>query len=526
MSLVVIGSGPAGVAAAKALAEAGHPVTLLDAGREIEPGRMETFDALARSEPAQWSQGDADRVRGTFPVGIKSVGLKPAYGSLFPYAVEDADLRVIREGAETLPSLARGGLSNAWGASMLPFKASDIGDWPVSVGDLEPHYEAVLRFVPLAGERDELGAIFPLYTEPHSLQRCAQAEMVMSRLRRNAAALRERGFSFGASRLALLAAQEDRRHCRYAGLCLYGCPYGSIYSSAQTLAQLIDDGAVDYRPGLYVDRLAEQREGVRIDFHALGQPKAGGEMLASRVFVACGCVSSTRLMLESMGRGPAAHRLMDSQYFMVPLVTPRAAHVGVATQGNTLAQVFLELEDRSVSAHTVHLQIYTFNDLMLAALAARLPLSQITLERALQPLFGRLLVAQGFLHSSESPGIALHLEPGRLRLVGDSGAASVNRVVRRVAKAGHLLGMFPIPGLVQLGPPGKSNHVGGSFPMRRAPRDLESDVLGRLRGFDRVHVVDASVFPSVPATTVTLTVMANAHRIATEVGRADPALGG
>jgi choline dehydrogenase-like flavoprotein len=98
--------------------------------------------------------------------------------------------------------------------------------------------------------------------------------------------------------------------------------------------------------------------------------------------------------------------------------------------------------------------------------------------------------------------------------------------VRRIAKAGHLLGMFPIPGLVQLGAPGKGNHVGGSFPMRRAPGDLESDVLGRPRGFDRVHVVDASVFPSVPATTVTLTVMANAHRIASVVGGEDPAGGG
>jgi choline dehydrogenase-like flavoprotein len=526
VTLVVIGSGPAGVAAAMALAEARHPVTLLDAGREIEPGRMEPFDALAQSEPAQWSPGDADRVRGTFPVGIKSVGLKPAYGSLFPYALDDADLRVIRERAETLPSLARGGLSNAWGASMLPFKASDIGDWPVSVGELEPHYKAVLRFVPLAGERDELDAMFPLYGEPHSLERCPQTEMVMRRLRRNAAALRERGFSFGGSRLALIAAPEDRRRCRYAGLCLYGCPYGSIYSSAQTLAQLVHDGAVDYRPGIYVDRLSEQGEGVRIDFHALGRPEVVGDMLASRVFVACGCVSSTRLMLESMRRGHTVHRLIDSQYFMVPLVTPRAAHVGVASQGNTLAQVFLELEDRSVSAHTVHLQIYTFNDLMLGALAARLPLSQTTLERALQPLLGRLLVAQGYLHSSESPGIALHLEPGRVRLVGESGAAGVSRVVRRIARAGHLLGMFPILGLVQLGSPGKGNHVGGSFPMRRAPGDLESDVLGRPRGFDRVHVVDASVFPSVAATTVTLTVMANAHRIASVVGREDPAVGG
>jgi choline dehydrogenase-like flavoprotein len=32
-----------------------------------------------------------------------------------------------------------------------------------------------------------------------------------------------------------------------------------------------------------------------------------------------------------------------------------------------------------------------------------------------------------------------------------------------------------------------------------------------------VHLVDASVFPAVAATTFTLTIMANAHRIATEV---------
>ncbi len=519
MSLAVIGSGPAGVAAAKALVEAGREVTLIDAGRQIEPERMEAFSALGEREPRQWSAGDADRVRGTFPVGIKSVGLKPAYGSLFPYAVDDADLSVVNEAAETLASLARGGLSNVWGASMLPFRASDIGDWPVSVEQLEPHYEAVLRFVPLAGEHDELDTMFPLYTKPCRLRRCTQAEMVIGCLRRNTAALRERGFSFGGSRLAVVAAREDRRHCRDVGLCLYGCPYGSIYNSAQTLAQLIHDGALDYRPGLYVDRVSEEGEEVRIDFHTLGRPRASGAVRASRAFVACGCISSTRLMLESMGRSPAVHRLIDSQYFVMPLVTPRVAPVGVATQGNTLAQVFVELVDRNVSAHTVHLQIYTFNDAMLAAIAARLPLSEATLERALQPLLGRLLVAQGYLHSSESPGIAFHLEPGRVRLVGEHRAVGVSRVVRRVARNGHLLGMFPIPGLVQLGAPGKSNHVGGSFPMRRRPGDLESDVLGRLRGFERVHVVDASVFPSVPATTVTLTAMANAHRIATVADR-------
>ena len=37
--------------------------------------------------------------------------------------------------------------------------------------------------------------------------------------------------------------------------------------------------------------------------------------------------------------------------------------------------------------------------------------------------------------------------------------------------------------------------------------------VSRLPFVERVHVVDASVFPSLPATTITLSVMANAHRI-------------
>jgi choline dehydrogenase-like flavoprotein len=51
--------------------------------------------------------------------------------------------------------------------------------------------------------------------------------------------------------------------------------------------------------------------------------------------------------------------------------------------------------------------------------------------------------------------------------------------------------------------------------MRREPGESDTDTLGRPPGWDRVHLIDASVLPSIPATTITLSVMANAHRIAT-----------
>jgi choline dehydrogenase-like flavoprotein len=74
--------------------------------------------------------------------------------------------------------------------------------------------------------------------------------------------------------------------------------------------------------------------------------------------------------------------------------------------------------------------------------------------------------------------------------------------------------MLPIGCLAQVGQPGKGNHLGGSFPMRHTPGDWHTDTLGRLARWERIHLVDASVLPSVPASTITFSVMANAYRIA------------
>jgi choline dehydrogenase-like flavoprotein len=51
--------------------------------------------------------------------------------------------------------------------------------------------------------------------------------------------------------------------------------------------------------------------------------------------------------------------------------------------------------------------------------------------------------------------------------------------------------------------------------MSANPTGFESDLLGRPAGLKRIHLVDSSVLPTIPATTITYTVMANAHRIGT-----------
>ena len=89
----------------------------------------------------------------------------------------------------------------------------------------------------------------------------------------------------------------------------------------------------------------------------------------------------------------------------------------------------------------------------------------------------------------------------------------MKRVVRELLKNTRAFGGIVLPALLQVTEPGRGFHSAGSLPMRAQPGEFECDTLGRPFGWSRLHVVDASVLPSMPATTVTFSVMANAHRI-------------
>ena len=140
----VIGSGPAGIAAAYALLKRGLPVTLLDAGLELEPERQEIVDSLARKQPEYWQPQEIAAIKEGMTVAADGVPLKYVYGSDFAYREADKFIRFQANEVENLPSLAKGGLSNVWGASLLPYLDRDIADWPISSDDLSPHYQEVL----------------------------------------------------------------------------------------------------------------------------------------------------------------------------------------------------------------------------------------------------------------------------------------------------------------------------------------------------------------------------------------------
>jgi choline dehydrogenase-like flavoprotein len=522
----VIGSGPAAVSAAVALTARGLPVTILDAGRRLEQEKQAVLDRLGSLPRDRWPAAELDLLRGGDQQTRQgSIHVKLSYGSDYPYGEADGTLFDSDEEPPFHYSHARGGLSTVWGASQLPSRDTDIADWPIGLADLEPHYRAVFDFMPTTAVDDELASLLPTYTSRgEELRPSRQADEFLRKLRSNREDLRRAGLHFGRSRVAVTAAGEaPRQPCVYCGLCLYGCPYRLIYSTAVTLQRLVDEKKVTYLDRHVVDWVESGASGVTIHARDLaGQQAVSFE--GERVFVGAGVLPTAALTLHSLGAFDRTVEMLDSQYFIYPFFRLRRTPEVQTEELHSLVQAFIEIDDPAISRHLVHLEIFSYSDFLQRALLAT-PLGLVLkFPWIADQMFGRLLVVQGFLHSRDSGRLditlrrdaagrpRLHVEPRPSRRAWWT---SIRAGLKLAANA-RLLGGAPVVPAMQFAAPGRSYHSGGTFPMRARPKQFETDALGQPHGLPRVHLVDASVFPSIPATTITLTVMANAHRIATQ----------
>jgi choline dehydrogenase-like flavoprotein len=528
-SVYVIGSGPAGISAAMALLRKGIPVTMLDAGLELETRRAEVVRLLAARDKQDWDEGSVNVLKKDAGPSPRGVALKRIYGSDFPYRGMREYQPVELVGAKMYRSLAKGGLSNVWGASILPFQESDIFDWPIPLKNLDPHYSAVMSFMCHSAQEDGLNDLFShhgAYGEAFRMSR--QASFFLDDLEKNRSALNSEKIFFGASRLAATPGlnEEGKKPCAYCGLCLYGCPYGNIYSSGDTLELLSNREDFIYIRGVLVDKLVETDDGVKIHVTKLpGSERC--EFSGSRVFLAAGILSSTRIMLASMEAYEHPLKILHSDLFQIPLLRYRAVENVTAEELHTLTQIYLEILDEAIDRHTIHMQVYGYNDFYLAVINKRLGHLAKFFRRFTESLLGRLLIIKGYLHSSISSHISVRLQRGGTLVLEGHPNEDARRAMRKVAgklfKNRNYFRALPIHLMARMDDPGTGNHSGGSFPMRTTPRQFETDVLGRPYGFKRVHMVDSSVFPSIPATTIAFSSMANAHRIASDFDSGTPA---
>ena len=230
------------------------------------------------------------------------------------------------------------------------------------------------------------------------------------------------------------------------------------------------------------------------------------------MFLAAGVLSTTIILQRSGLLAPRAE-IADSQALYLPFIWIGPTGRTSSEPAYTLAQVMIVLDDPAVCANPIHIALYTSNDGFSERARAVYPRLSALLGPALGGITRRMVVGICFFHSEVFRSRRIQLGAGqRIGSPGPRAQPDNGRTVRRMqrALAGSLgrIGLVPLAPLATIAPPGGGYHYGATIPMSSRPVSGQCDTLGRPTPTQRIHVVDASSFPSVPGGAITFSAMA------------------
>ncbi len=519
---IVVGAGPAGTAAAYALRE--RDVLVLDVGfqpPDLADPRKNVFE-LRQSEPDLFDFMIGERFEALHNLHRRPISLKLKSPRMTYIAREWQSLSpLVSDTFETTMSFAQGGLASAWGAGVYRFTDRDLATFPICAADLNPWYDLLTEHIGVSGGADDLSGDFGS-TEgllpPMRLSGLASDLLRCYERRRDA--MRERGLRIGLPRLSVLTRPHRGREAyRYENLEFFRSRDPAVYNPAYTLNELVDQRRVRYRTHRLVLRYEEHQDHVEVVARNIDDGVIE-RFRGRQLFLGAGTLNTAKLVLQSKDDHTTRLPLLDNPMSCIPLL--RLGRIGAAldvydTSFSQLAAVFDQGPGRpliqgSVYGTTGPLRSDVLFDFPLALSA------NLTACRALAPA---ILLLMLFYPASHAPGNFV-----RLRASGEIevfyGNPSLGEAEGRIISALRRLGFLGLLSLCQYPPAGTSLHYAGTLPMSQQPGPYQTHTDGRLFGSERVYVTDGANFSALPAKNHTLTIMANAMRVAagaTEAGR-------
>ena len=524
--VIVVGSGASAVNAAFPLASAGRRVRMLDVGNRDETyDRIvpeASFSELRRSDPEQHRYLLGEHFEG---IGWGHTGAGAQLTPPRQFVTRDADRLQPISSTSFFPlqSLAEGGLAGAWGAGSPAFSPPDFDGFPIGYDDLAPHYEAVAGRIGISGTRDDL---WPFLGELESLLPPVDSDdngrTILARYIANRQRAQRRGLYLGQPRLAMLSKPyRGREATHYRDMDFWSDAGRSVYRPRWTVDELRSFETFEFVGRQLVVAFEEREHEVVVTARHADTGKTETHR-ARHVILGAGTLGSTRIALRSLAAfGRRVPIVCNPHTYLALLNLNQLGKDSLRDARHSLAQLcVVYAPEGSARPFTVG-HFYSYRSLLLFRLMKDSPLpfrEGLQILRALSPSFG-VLILQHADHPTPAKYCELR-EDDRFVVeyaLSEGEQATNDRIESNIVRA--LRGLRCVRMMTMRPGHAASTHFAGTLPMSDRDEPLTTARDGRLRGTERVYVVDGSVFPSLPSKGLTFTMMANADRVAAGLAR-------
>lgn len=503
--IIIVGSGPAGVSAAFPLVEAGLKVLMLDAGKEDdyypappEGNFLDTQHLSSFSNTQQPSNIVGEQIYKNISPKIKTPVVQNILESFLKYN------KIISKDFVTVGALTAGGLSNIWGAGISFYNDDDLAGWPISYADLAPAYAAITKRIGISGSIQSVpGDISPFIQPPVKID--SNHQYLLDSFNK------KRGDSFNVwpSQNAVITKEKDRRlSCNSSGLCLWGCSRHSIWNAKMDIVKLKKYPNFSYLPNVFVEKLERNND----VWSCLSFNNGHVPLTAKKIVLAAGTIGSTRIVLSTLkDRTTIAFKSNPSAAFM--LLLPRRL-------GSRLENAFgmAQLSFSCDKRNNTHGNLFSAAMIPRSEYLVASAIPYIILNPILSIILSASIVGNCFFKGELSDHSLSLLDDDSVSIHGGY-ATNADEVFRRTKKtimqSFMKLGAVMIPSSFRMSEKGVDIHYAATMPMKKNPSALQTNVNGQLAEHEGLYIVDGSVFSNLPAKPLTLTIMANAHRIAT-----------
>lgn len=522
--IVIVGSGMAGMAAALELSENGLQPLMLDVGFEPTPAppiNENIYDYCEKYD-------SNDLILGASYEGLHNLRRTSKY--IPPRLVAPRFQYVTHRATELLPteednfssvqSLAKGGLGNAWGAGSFRFTQRDMVGFPISASELTPFYDKLSKEMGISGTKDDLSPYFgddqelqpPLNLSPN-------ARKILEVYEKKRKHFNSKGVFLGRPRYAILTKEKNgRQPFEYNNLEFWQPHIPAIYNPSFTIDRLIRERRLRYRSNLLVESWRTHGDTIVVSSTDTSSGKKV-ETQCRRLLLAAGAINSTRIVLQSFQDYETKLPLLDNPAIQIPIVLPWRIGTKLNKNDFGLAHLSMVIDTPEFSTPLQG----TLLDLTSPAKGefyGRFPLSASANITCIKYLLPAMMVNLLFFPSDAIGHGTLRLSVDGKLVVQGSSTVIPQSYLYTMTRYLRTLGAVTHPALMVRVPGGGGIHYAGCLPMMKYPNSrYATNQQGELAGQKNVFVLDAATFPRLPAKNHTLSLAANAMRIARHVAR-------